>query len=54
MGLFWSSMHVPIGEHHPGLPLVRMKRNGNLEGVIQIVLKQEPKLGQTNHASEVF
>lgn len=53
-GLLRPSMHVPIREHHPGLPLVTMKRNGNFECVFHIILKQEPKLGQTNHASAVF
>lgn len=43
-----------VWELQLGLPLVTMKRNGNFEGVTQIILKQKPKLGQTNHASEVF
>lgn len=43
-----------VSELQLGLPLVIMKRNGNFEGVTQIILKQECKLGQTNHASEVF
>lgn len=55
---------LPLGDGSPlvkhvwelqsGFPLVTMRRNGNFEGVTQIILKQEPKLGQTNHASEVF
>lgn len=31
-----------------------MKRNGNFEGVIQIILKQEPKLGHESRFRSVL